>query len=100
MNYNLTTQAGMAAAIQWTNSLLAQLKVGGVWVVPRSYTTVLVRSHNPKRCKVTHLYPDDTIVEVLKAAGWHLCTDAEDADEIRNKLAEEYSCGFDSPNGT
>jgi len=100
MNYDLKTQAGWEASIQWVNTLLSQLKVGGVWVVPRSYTTVLVRSHNPKRCKVTHLYPDDTIVEVLKAAGWHLCTDAEDADEIRTKLAEEYSCGFDSPNGT
>lgn len=99
MNHDIKTQAGMTAAIQWTNNLLNQLKVGGVWVVPRSCTTVLVRSHNPKRCKVTHLYPDDTIVEVLKAAGWHLCTDAEDADEIRSKLAEEYSCGFDSAQG-
>jgi hypothetical protein len=100
MNYDLTTPAGWEASIQWTNTTMNQLKVGGVWVVPRSYTTVLVRSHNPKRCKVTHLYPDPSIVEVLKAAGWHLCTDAEDADEIRSKLAEEYSCGFDSPNGT
>jgi len=100
MNYDLTTPAGMAAAVQWTNTTMSQLKVGGVWLVPRSYTTVLVRSHNPKRCKVTHLYPDPSIVEVLKAAGWHLCTDAEDADEIRSKLAEEYSCGFDSPDGT
>lgn len=100
MNYDLKTKEGWEAATQRVNSILAQIKVGGVWVVPRSYTTILVRSHNPKRCKVTHLYPDPSIVEVLKAAGWHLCTDAEDADEIRSKLAEEYACGFDSPNGT
>lgn len=99
MNYDLKTKEGWEAATQWVNSILAQLKVGGVWVVPRSYTTVLVRSHNPKRCKVTHLYPDPSIVEVLKAGGWHLCTDAEDADEIRSKLAEEYACGFDSAQG-
>lgn len=69
---NIDTKEGMAAAVAWTNHALGLLKEGGVWVVPRSGTTVLVVSHTPKQALVTSRLPDPVIQRVLRAAGWEV----------------------------
>jgi hypothetical protein len=67
---NLDTKEGMDAAVAWTNNCLSMLKDGGVWIVPRSGTQVLVLSYAKRSCMITCTIPDPTIQRVLLAAGW------------------------------
>ena len=99
MNYDLDTPDGLDNAIQWTDAVLSNLKPGGQWIVPRSNTVVTVRNHQHRVCRVFSAVPDPSIVRVLKAAGWTVMTLAEDIEEVRQKLAEEYASGFDSASG-
>lgn len=54
----------------WTNNLLSKLRPGGVWVVPRSVSTVMVLSHDPKHAEIHCIFPDPKLVATLLAAGW------------------------------
>lgn len=67
---NLNTKEGMRAAVAWTNNCMGMLKDGGVWIVPRSGTQVLVLSCQKRHCLVTCTVPDPSIERVLRAAGW------------------------------
>lgn len=71
MNYNLDTKAGMANAVQWTNNTLNLLKDGGVWMVPRSGTQVIMLDHKTRKCRVVEGFASDlSIKKVLRAGGW------------------------------
>ena len=71
MNYDINTPQGMAACVRWTNATLDKIKDGGVWVIPRSGTTVTVVSGKDKTCVYKEGFASDlTIPRVLKAAGW------------------------------
>lgn len=70
MNYDLDTEEGMKNAVAWTRSLLAKLRTGGVWVVPRSGARVCVdHTKNMVRISAGSL-PDPAIARVLLAAGY------------------------------
>lgn len=71
MNFDLHTKAGMANAMQWTNNTLNQLKDGGVWMIPRSGTQVIMLDHAARKCRVVKGFASDTsITKVLRAGGW------------------------------
>jgi len=69
MNYDLDTKEGMAHAVQWTTEHFANLKDGGVWIVPRSGTLVRVR-HADKTATIHSATPDPSIKRVIRAMGW------------------------------
>lgn len=72
MNFDLKTPDGMANAIEWINSTMNLLKPGGTWFVPRSASMVTIVSHDPKHCTVLSPLPDQSIKQVLQAAGWRI----------------------------
>lgn len=82
INYDINTPDGRVNAINWTNNTMAHIKQGGQWYVPRSDTTVIIRSHNPKRCRVIEGLYDPSLITVLKEAGWEIVTEADDVAEI------------------
>lgn len=55
---------------RWTNNLLSSLRPGGVWVVPRSVSTVVVIQHDPKEVELHCIFPDPRLAIALIAAGW------------------------------
>lgn len=57
---------------RWTNNLLSRLRPGGVWVVPRSISMVVVLSHDPKAAELHCIFPDPRLVAALLAAGWEV----------------------------
>ena len=72
MNFNVDTKDGMKNAVAWQNKMLAMVKEGGSWVVPRSGTIYKVISHKAKTVtKVPSVVDQEEIIDrVLKAAGW------------------------------
>lgn len=72
MNYDIDTQEGMRNAVGWTNDMLSTVKDGGVWMIPRSGTTVRVLSKALKTCVLHEALPDPGIRRVLIAGGWTL----------------------------
>lgn len=69
MNYDLDTDEGMANAVQWTREHFDKLTDGGIWIVPRSGTLVLV-NHADKTATIHNTTPDPSIERVIKAMGW------------------------------
>lgn len=70
MIYDLDTEDGMANAIAWTAQTLALINDGGVWLVPRSGTRVMVH-HGEKAVTIYAGHtPDPSITRVIKAMGW------------------------------
>lgn len=71
MNYDLSTKKGMANCVKWTNDTLRHLKDGGIWMVPRSGTQVIMTDYNERKCRVVEGFaPDPSIIKVLRAGGW------------------------------
>ncbi len=68
-SYDLDTPAGMANAIAWTKSMLAQLSPNGVWAVPRSGTLVHF-DQVKKTASIAGLLPDPSLARVLTAMGF------------------------------
>lgn len=52
------------------DTLLHRLRPGGVWVVPRSVSTVRVLSLDPKVVTAHCIFPDDKLIRLLRSAGW------------------------------
>ena len=69
MNYDLDTPQGMENAKRWMANTLAQLKHNGVWVVPRTGTTVQF-DQQAKTAKVASFLPDPSIARVLREMGF------------------------------
>lgn len=57
-------------AVKWTAGLMAALRPGGVWVIPRTVSCVYVLSGDPPIARVRSIVRDDELVETLIAAGW------------------------------
>lgn len=71
MNYDINTPKGMANAVTWTRKLMGSLNDGGVWIVPRSGTMVIVLSYAARRCRVKEGFASDLVIKkVLRASGW------------------------------
>lgn len=71
MNWNIDTEEGMENAIAWQDKLLASVRQGGRWIVPRSMTIFEIdhAGKTVRKC-LESVRPEPTIVRVLKAAGW------------------------------
>lgn len=61
---------GTDGKLRWTARLLSSLRPGGVWVIPRSISTVLVLSKDPPIVQVHSIFPDPGLASVLEQAGW------------------------------
>lgn len=70
---NIATKTGMKAAIEWQTNMLATIKDGGVWAVPRSMTLITIR-HSKKTAEFSDMRHEPDIVKVFKAMGW-VCVD-------------------------
>lgn len=57
-------------AVVWVSNLLCTLRPGGTWVVPRSISTVLVLSEDPKIVRAHCIFPDPKLIVLLRNAGW------------------------------
>lgn len=67
---NIDTLEGMAAAIVWQQAWLSRIKEDGIWMVPRSATSIRI-SHAKKTATVTwSCVPERTIRRVFEAMGW------------------------------
>ena len=69
MNYDLDTPQGMENAKRWMANTLAQLSHNGVWVVPRTGTTVQFNKQ-AKTARVASFLPDPSIARVLREMGF------------------------------
>lgn len=69
MNWDISTEEGMAKAVQWTERFMDTLSDKAVWGIPRSGTTVTIDKPN-KTVTITSLLPDPSIPKVFKAMGW------------------------------
>jgi hypothetical protein len=69
MNYNLDTPQGMENAKQWVANVLARMNDNGVWVVPRTGTTVQFNKQ-AKTASVASFLPDPSIARVLREMGF------------------------------
>lgn len=75
---NIDTPQGMQDAVRWTKDHFAQIKPGGVWMVPRS-GTILQIFHSVKRVRITAgPLPDPSLARVIEAMGWTVETKKED----------------------
>jgi hypothetical protein len=70
LSYDLDTKHGLAASVRWLNTFLNQIADGGVWMVPRSGTSYVVRHSDKSVIKVTAALPDPSLDRVFRAAGW------------------------------
>lgn len=57
-------------AAVWVSDLLCRLRPGGTWVVPRSVSTVLVLSEDPPIVMAHTIFPDQSLLDLLRKAGW------------------------------
>jgi len=70
MNYNIETKEGMAHAVQWTESLFAFMREGGVWGIPRSETLVRVYPSKKEVVITGGVMPEESLTRVIEAMGW------------------------------
>ena len=71
MNYNINDPKGMANCVKWTNNTLNQLNDGGVWMIPRSGTQVVMLDRKARKCRIVEGFCSDlSIKKVLRAGGW------------------------------
>jgi len=70
MNYDLDTPEGLENSITWMEQLLASIKDGGTWGIPRSLSVYTIN----KRDKIARrTSPDGPTDYVLTKMGWTLC---------------------------
>ena len=70
MTYDLDTVGGMNRAVEWTRELFERIKSGGMWIAPRSGTSVRI-DHTTKTAHIIAGHtPDPSIARVIKAMGW------------------------------
>ena len=66
--YDIDTPDGLAAAAEWLTGHISMIKDGGVWVIPRSITIVIIY-HSTKQYSMVG--PGDSSTrKVFKAIGW------------------------------
>lgn len=74
---DVTKPQGMAEAKAWTQALIDGINDGGMWIVPRSGTSIVFDKRN-KKALVTHqLVPDISIEMILEALGWEITYEKE-----------------------
>ena len=69
MNYDLDTKDGMNNAKRWTQSMIDNIADGGMWVVPRSMSTVQINK-TAKKADIVSFIPDPSLGKVLRAMGY------------------------------
>ena len=57
-------------AAVWVSDLLCSLRPGGTWIVPRSVSTVLVLSEDPRIVMAHTIFPDPRLLDLLRSSGW------------------------------
>lgn len=69
------TPEQMGRAVRWVNALLAMVRTGGTWGVPRSGSVYRV-NHETRTITVVE-GGEEVITRVLKAAGWNVIERSE-----------------------
>jgi hypothetical protein len=69
MNYNLDTKEGMSNAVRWTESMIASIADGGLWIVPRSMSTVQL-DKKARKADIVSFMPDPSLGRVLREMGY------------------------------
>jgi hypothetical protein len=67
-SYDLDTPEGMKNAIAWQRQMVASIKDGGVWIVPRSMSIYTV--YNCDKAAERTVGGEDSIDRVFRAMGW------------------------------
>ncbi len=68
MNIDIDTPEGMLLACVWQDTMVEQIKVGGVWFVPRSNSTYQI---DHKRKVATRIAGGEIVIErVFDMMGW------------------------------
>lgn len=67
---DVDTPEGLAAAVEWQQSLIASLRDQGRWVVPRSGSVIVFDKVNKVAIRVLGLAPETSIQKVMTAMGW------------------------------
>lgn len=76
MNYDISTQGGMQASVDWFLDFVSHIKDGGVWYIPRSNASY--RIDHDRQCITSLEGPRDIPTErVAEAAGWEVFTGLE-----------------------
>jgi len=69
MNWNISTEEGMANAVAWTENLVSAMADKSVWGIPRSGTVVHI-DKPAKTVTIQSVLPDPAVPKVFKAMGW------------------------------
>lgn len=69
-NYDLDTEEGMRNSVEWTRNHFNRIKQGGVWLVPRSGSVLLIDHKNKGVHCTDRKAPDPSIKRVVEAMGW------------------------------
>ena len=73
---NLATERGFREATKWTKDQLNRLQDGGVWLIPRSFSTIRVVSHSKLEAEVTGMQREAAVVGIMRSLGWQ-CKDMD-----------------------
>jgi hypothetical protein len=70
MNYDLTTDAGLANAKQWTRMMMSCIKDKGSWLIPRSGTIVNI-NHTNKAVIIQRGFADEPeVANIIEQLGY------------------------------
>lgn len=75
MNYDLSTDTGMANAIAWQTKMISVLAQGGRWIVPRSMSVYEIDHERKTARRVLGYAPEPDIAKVFEAMGWTVTED-------------------------
>lgn len=68
--FDIDTVGGMNRAVEWTRNLFEHIKEGGMWIVPRSGTIVVVFKDKREVIITPGPLHDGAIEQVIRAMGW------------------------------
>jgi hypothetical protein len=77
---DISTPEGLAQAIAWQERMVAHIRDGGSWVVPRSGTLVRIDHSTKTATFQLGLISEPDIKKVFRAMGWIVQPD--DSDEM------------------
>jgi hypothetical protein len=83
-HFDLNTEQGMKNAVKWTLHLLNNIRRGGVWFIPRSFTTVTVISHDDRTYDISNPASEPDVIRVLDRCNWHYVKSDGDGNIVAN----------------
>lgn len=72
MNWNIDTPEGMKNAQEWQQKTLDNIRPGGCWIVPRSFTFITIDHARKLATFSPSVRGEPVIARVLLAMGWSI----------------------------